>query len=373
MKRNPSPKKSAWNALLAGMLVGILSMGWVVGAAWAAPGHMPVAQEGQGGTPQPGSAPPAEATTQAKECAECHPNVNNAWKESPHARAYDDEVFLLRWKSLGEPGECLVCHTTGYQATTGEFKAEGVTCEACHGPAVQGHPPAVVPIRADTEYCGTCHTTTLGEWRLTGHAAANVGCSDCHNPHSQQALFEDPNELCVNCHKDDINEHKNDVHIQKGIGCVECHALVIPSKTPPPDGLVPTGHAFTITPVTCVSCHTDTLHIGEPLPGYEAGAKAISASGTMTSTLPTLIAEYTNQSVASGDLPPEQQIQALEAALASARLSTLFQGGIIGLVLGGTTAYLVGRNQRRRVEDEAEHAELTAPVDSTPDEESNHE
>jgi hypothetical protein len=137
--------------------------------------------------------------------------------------------------------------------------------------------------------------------------------------------------------------------------------------------LVPTGHAFTITPVTCVSCHTDTLHIGEPLPGYEAGAKAISASGTMTSTLPTLIAEYTSQSVASGGLPPEQQIQALEAALASARLSTLFQGGIIGLVLGGTTAYLVGRNQRRRAEDEAEHAEPTTSVASNPGEESSHE
>lgn len=372
MKKQPSLKKSPWNALIAGLLIGVISMVLAVGAAWAAPGHLPVAQGGDSGTPQPGAEETSTATEPPKACAECHPDVHDAWVDSPHAQAFADEVFIQRWKSLGEPGECLVCHTTGYQATTGEFKEEGVTCEGCHGAAVEGHPPAMMPIHADTEYCGTCHTTTLGEWRLTGHAAADVGCTDCHNPHSQQALFENPDELCVNCHKDDIGEHQNDLHIQKGISCVECHALVIPSKTPPPDGLVPTGHTFTITPATCVSCHTDTLHIGEPLPGYEAGAKTVSASETMTSTLPTLVAEYTGGTGSGSGLPQEQQIQALEAALASARLSTLFQGGIIGLALGGTTAYLVGRNQRREPEtDEATPAD-GADGDSGSDEEPSH-
>jgi predicted CXXCH cytochrome family protein len=370
MKKQTSLRKSTRNALLAGIWVGILSMGLVVGAAWAAPGNLPSAQGGDTATPQPGAEQATAPAAQPKDCAECHPDVQSAWVESPHAHAYDDEVFAQRWKSLGEPGECLVCHTSGYQANTGEFKAEGVACEACHGPAVEGHPPAVVPIRADTEYCGTCHTTTLGEWRLTGHAAANVGCSDCHNPHSQQALFENPDEMCINCHKDDIGEHKNDLHIQKDIGCVECHKLVIPSKTPPPDGLVPTGHSFTITPATCVSCHTDTLHIGEPLPGYEAGAKAVSASETITPTLPALVALYTGEAGENAGLPQEQQIQALEAALASARLSTLFQGGIIGLALGGTTAYLVGRNQRR--EPEETHSGVETDSASESDEESSH-
>jgi predicted CXXCH cytochrome family protein len=241
-------------------------------------------------------------------------------------------------------------------ATSADYTAEGVTCEACHGPVVEGHPPAVVPVRADTEYCGTCHTTTLGEWRLTGHASAKVGCTDCHNPHSQAALFENPDEMCINCHKDDIGEHKNDIHITKGIGCVECHALVLPLDTPPADGLVPTGHTFTITPATCVSCHTDTLHIGKPLPGYENGAKAVAASLPVTSTVSTVVADYMEETTAPGSLPHEQTIQALEAALASSRLSTLFQGGIIGLVLGGSTAYFVARNQRR-VPDDSENGE----------------
>lgn len=327
----------------AGLLVWTLCVLIAAPAAWAAGGTQPIGQAG--GTAIPPTVETPAATGTPKTCTECHPDVNTAWKDSPHAHAYVDTEFSERWKSLGEPGECLVCHTTGYSATTSTYTAEGVTCEACHGEVVADHPPAVVPIRADTEYCGTCHTTTLGEWRLTGHAAAEVGCSDCHNPHSQAALFENPDEMCINCHKDDIGEHQNDIHIKKDIGCVECHALVLPPETPATDGLTPTGHTFTITPATCVSCHTDTLHTGKPLPGYENGAKAVAASLPETSPLSTVVAEYTGSLAENESHPEGQTIQALEAALASARLSTLFQGGIIGLVLGGSTAYFIARNQ----------------------------
>ena len=343
MKTRSTTKTRMITALLAGLLVWVVCMLTAVHAAWAAPSQLPLAQEG--GTSTPAEAG-AASSGMPKDCAECHPDIEAAWIDSPHAHAFDDPLFVERWKSLGEPGECLVCHTTGYAATTDAYTAEGVTCEACHGPAVAGHPPAVVPMRADTEYCGTCHTTTLGEWRLTGHAAADVGCTDCHNPHNQAALFADPDELCINCHKDDIGEHQNDIHLTKDIGCVDCHALVLPQETPPPDGLVPTGHTFTITPATCVSCHTDTLHIGKPLPGYEDGAIAVAADLPVTSTVATVVSEYTGGSNSTGSQPPEQTIQVLEAALASGRLSTLFQGGIIGLVLGGSTAYFLARNQR---------------------------
>ena len=341
-------------ALFAGLLVGLISMSLAATGAWAAPDTAPRQQEGGTATPEP------------KECVSSHPDVGDAWMHSPHALAFEDTIFNERWKSLGEPGECLLCHTTGYQTTTGQYTAAGITCEACHGAPVEDHPPAVMPIRSDTDYCGTCHPITLGEWRLTGHAAAGVGCTDCHNPHSQKARFENSDEMCINCHKEDLGEHQNDYHIQKGIRCIECHALVIPPETPPADGLSPTGHSFTITPATCVACHTDTLHIGKPIPGYEAGAKAVSASLPVTSTLPTLVASYTG-AAQNGNIPSEQKIQALEAALASTRLSTLFQGGLIGLVLGGTTFYLVARNQRQ---DGKEDSENEPQEDSTnqPDE-----
>jgi predicted CXXCH cytochrome family protein len=362
MERKKTPNQNFLKILFTSLLVGLLSMGIVVGIAQAQDGGTP--------TPEPGAEMTAAPTGEIKPCKECHPDVQDAWSASSHAHALDNQEFTARWDSLGNPGECLVCHSTGYQANTGQYAAAGVTCQACHGETREGHPPAVMPVRGDTEYCGTCHTTTLGEWRLTGHAAAQVGCKDCHNPHSQKALFENPDEMCINCHKDDIGEHKDDLHIQKGITCVECHTLVLPPETQPVDGLAPTGHSFRITPATCVACHTDTLRIGKPLPGYEDGAMSVSASMPVSATLPTLVAEYTGETSPAGELSHDQQIQALEAALASSRLSTLFQGGIVGLVLGGATAFYLALNLKRRAEfaDEA-HIEH----EQAPDEDSGNE
>jgi predicted CXXCH cytochrome family protein len=295
-----------------------------------------------------------EAAQESKDCADCHPNVDAAWLASPHAHAFDDKAFNERWTAMGKPGECLACHTTDYQSSSNTFSAEGVQCEACHGETVEGHPPAVVPVKADSDYCGACHTTTLSEWRLTGHGTAGVGCMDCHDPHSQKPLFEDPDEMCLNCHEEDMGPYLEDLHIQKGIGCVDCHALVIPPDQLPDDGIVPTGHAFTITPATCVACHTDALHSGFSLPGYEQGAKAANgeaATGEGTEQTNIALEEVPESVHGDASLTSEQQIQALEAALASTRLSTLFQGGIIGIVFGGITVYYLGRNRRQSAQE----------------------
>jgi len=344
MKKHNSLDRLSQKAVLIGLLIGILSMVLFVSAAWAAPTNSPNLQETS--TPHP-------ENTLEKECSDCHPDINNSWSVSPHANAFSDEVFSKRWDSLGEPGECLVCHTTGYQMTTNSYKAEGVQCEACHGDVVEGHPPQVVPISADTDYCGSCHTTTLGEWRLTGHASAGVDCMDCHDPHSQKALFDNPDEMCLNCHREDMGAYLEDIHIKKNIGCVDCHALVIPPDSAPVDGIVPTGHSFTITPATCVACHTDSLHSGFSLPGYEDGAKSSNGETTATEVpdLSALIKNSENNSEESG-LTSQQQIQALQASLASSRLSSLFQGGIIGLVFGSATVYFLARNRRREGEEE---------------------
>ena len=334
------------------ILIGLLSLGLIVGTAAARSDPSTALRT----SPQPAARENASlALTIDQTCADCHPNVEDSWVASPHAHAFDDEEFMSRWEAMGKPGECLACHTTGYQSSTGAYTGEGVQCEACHGEAVEGHPPAVVPVKADTDYCGTCHTTTLSEWRQTGHGTAEVGCMDCHDPHSQKALFEDADDMCLNCHKDDMGPYLEDIHIQKGIGCVDCHALVIPPEKIPDDGIVPTGHAFTITPATCVACHTDSLHSGFSLPGYEDGAKAANGKETgigdsqQADTALEVVAEYGSGEEA---LSTEQHVQALEATLASTRLSTLFQGGIIGIVLGGITVYYLGRNKPQSEESE---------------------
>lgn len=335
--------------LLCGLIVGLLGLLLTVQPSAAAP-----PEQTDEPTPATGEALDEALVGEARECQECHLDVARHWSASPHAHAFDDPVFQDRWTGLGEPGECLVCHTTGFTQSTGEFAAEGVQCRACHGEATADHPPAPVPIKADTEYCGVCHTTTLGEWRLTGHSAADIGCSGCHDPHNQNALFAEPDELCLNCHEESMGEYLEDLHVQKGIGCVDCHALVIPPEVEPVDGIVPTGHTFTITPGTCVACHTDALHAGFSLPGYEHGAAAAgeAAAGEATPAAGTVaLQEAALQEAAlqgaAGQLTAEQRLQATEAALASRNLALLFQGAVVGLVLGGTTVWFVSQNARR--------------------------
>jgi predicted CXXCH cytochrome family protein len=278
-------------------------------------------------------------------CSECHLDVTGAWTASPHAHAFNDPNFQEGWQGNGQPGECLLCHTTGYQAGTGSYLAEGVTCEGCHGPASSAHPPAAAPLKADTEYCGTCHIPTLSEWRLTGHGAAGVGCMDCHDPHSQKALFAVADDMCLNCHKEEMGDYLENLHHQKDIGCVDCHALVIPPETPPQDGLVPTGHQFTITTQTCIACHTDTLHAGFSLPGYENGASADPPEQAVPESSPPTASADAVEAISA-----EQQVQMLEAALANRSLVELFQGGLVGLALGGTTAWLIAHNRSARRE-----------------------
>ena len=43
-------------------------------------------------------------------------------------------------------------------------------------------------------------------------------------------------------------------------------------------------------------------------------------------------------------------MQTLEAALANRNVTLLFQGGVLGLVLGGSTAWFVANNIRQRRE-----------------------
>jgi predicted CXXCH cytochrome family protein len=177
----------------------------------------------------------------------------------------------------------------------------------------------------------------------------------CHDPHSQRNLFEVKDDLCINCHQQDMERYLEDTHVQKGIGCVDCHALVIPPEEIPNDGIVPTGHAFNITPATCVACHTDALHAGFSLPGFEDGPSSYNHTNGITETVS--IDDSEAESTENEMMTAEQQVQTLQAALASRDITTLFQGGIVGIVLGSSTAWIVARNVRRSPGDETEEEE----------------
>lgn len=213
------------------ILAGLLSMVLLVGSVAAESDPRPVSQEA--GTPTPATDQPLPTPTPPpKDCIECHPDKYDAWIESPHAHSFDDAVFQEGWANMEYTGDCLLCHKANYDPTTDSYVAEGVSCEACHGESNPAHPSAEVPVLSDEEYCGTCHPTTLGEVRLSGHSTPNnVRCVDCHDPHSQKVLFENPDDMCKDCHDEDLskmNETLSSVHLNEDILCADCHTLDVP-------------------------------------------------------------------------------------------------------------------------------------------------
>lgn len=74
-------------------------------------------------------------------CRTCHVQETKAWAESKHSHAFDALVKYAKKPDLRQfDGECVVCHTVGFQHVSG-YMDEGRTphlkdvgCENCHGP-----------------------------------------------------------------------------------------------------------------------------------------------------------------------------------------------------------------------------------------------
>ena len=95
--------------------------------------------------------------------------------------------------------------------------------------------------------------------------AAGVVCSDCHDPHSLDLIF-DGNDLCTRCHDRtvyDVPDHHHHEVGTAGASCVECHMpaetymVVDPRRdhslrVPRPDLSVDSG-----APNACNACHDD--------------------------------------------------------------------------------------------------------------------
>jgi predicted CXXCH cytochrome family protein len=208
--------------LASGLLVGLVGLWLLAGTAGASPRL-------QDATP---TVTP-EATAPPKACVECHPDKQDAWLESPHAMSFDDPVFQEGWANMEHSEDCLLCHKATYDEASNTYIGEGVSCEACHGQGSVEHPPEDIPVLSDEEYCGTCHPTTLGEARLSGHSTENeVRCVDCHDPHSQKVLAENPDAICKNCHDaEDLGKMEaslGQLHLQENIPCADCHTLDVP-------------------------------------------------------------------------------------------------------------------------------------------------
>lgn len=327
----PAPKYRPWLAfvipLLAFMALGVAASVWTT----------PAAAQGSEATPTP----VLEQNYAGDElCAACHEEIHDQWATTRHAQAFSSPIFQQNWSELGSQFTCLECHTTGYDALSATYAAEGVTCEGCHGPFQLGHPERPMPLKPNATLCSTCHKTTTDEWRASKHGAVGLECQSCHNPHTQTPKAESITALCGNCHQDPGQGFTHSTHADAGLECGNCHMYRSPETGPAIGGLVATGHTFTVGSEACIGCHQDTVHTRDTI---------LSLTGDQ----PTA-AEADPEALQQQIQAQEAQIQTLEAS-SSARLYVgLAQGAIVGLMVGGVAAWIVSRRLRVVVEEGGE-------------------
>ena len=205
-------------------------------------------------------------------CAACHAEFESTWMSGPHGTAVSDPVFQEEWVSQGSPGACLVCHVTGYDPATATWKADGVTCEACHNPVPTDHPKSPMPIDRSTDLCGRCHSDTRfgwQEWKVSTHYQRGMDCTVCHDPHSaslkqvasaegQEPTYADASELCITCHNEYSMDFPYSNHHQEGVSCVDCHVNHLENNDRATHS-VP-DHSFNASLKSCNTCHADQMH-----------------------------------------------------------------------------------------------------------------
>jgi len=200
-------------------------------------------------------------------CATCHTEHQMVWQTGAHGQAATDPIFVEEWDRQGNPNACLACHTTGFDVETGTYQAEGVTCEACHGPASSEHPKSPMPVNRSPELCSNCHTDTRfgwNEYQGSTHYQDGIDCATCHDPHSTTLKnidgldTSDGSVLCINCHKEYSLGFAETSHHQEGVSCADCHIVDSDIENRPAHSIP--DHSFAANISTCNNCHTDEMH-----------------------------------------------------------------------------------------------------------------
>lgn len=272
-------------------------------------------------------------------CAQCHSEETEAWQDSPHARATTalDESLVEECHEGGSGAqcECLACHTTDFDAESGSFTDAGVTCEACHGELVEGHPGSgTMTLDVDSSVCQDCHQNTFGEWQETDHAEANVQCISCHKSHSQEVRLTDE-ALCASCHRDRVEDFAHTAHEDVGLDCTDCHLSDPTAEGEQAMGGGAPSHRFEVASHVCADCHGETIHaMGFGPSESEDQAVSIAAMADRSRELAAELEEAREEN----------------SSLRTMSLVTLGVGLGVGGILGLILAFVLGRLVQGRSE-----------------------
>lgn len=273
-------------------------------------------------------------------CALCHQAEVQDWRNSPHAGALSAMDHADMTCEEGQDCSCLTCHTTNFDAAAHSFDHAGVTCEACHGPLVEGHPEnGHMALPVDSSVCSDCHVETFADWQRTSHAEAGVQCIGCHRSHTQNLRLDDE-VLCASCHREQLQDGGHQIHVQTGINCVSCHTSPATMMGAVEDGPSSPTHQFAVATEACSNCHGSAFHDTETSAMLSAAQPALSAAMTQDAT-----AEET----AATEIVAEQSTQRrlVETSLVSLGLGVGI-GALVGIVFMLVVAVLIQRPWRSK-------------------------
>ena len=173
--------------------------------------------------------------TASEICARCHKDIYANWKESMHAKAVEDPVFMadflmVQLKRGPQVKEyCLSCHAPTTRVTEdydlrGTASNEGVACDFCHtvsGLGLIGKPDYYKIDKGITKY---------GPFRDTESPAHETQYSEIHTK----------SEFCAGCHElvngngvlvmGTFSEWKEGPYSKEGIQCQNCHMPIVYDK-----------------------------------------------------------------------------------------------------------------------------------------------
>lgn len=196
-------------------------------------------------------------------CALCHQSEVQDWRSSPHAGAMSalGGAAEMTCSEATDPNcDCLTCHNNGFDGATLEPSTMGVTCDACHGPLVTGHPESGnMQLDVSSAVCSSCHVETHAEWQTTAHGEADVQCIGCHRSHSQNLRLDDET-LCQSCHSERLLDSGHQAHARSGTNCIDCHTSPANAAISSDSAMRAPSHEFSVAPETCQSCHGETFH-----------------------------------------------------------------------------------------------------------------
>lgn len=176
------------------------------------------------------------------------------------------QIFIFEERTPVEVNtRCLTCHASGptrLNSANSFHRQNQVSCIDCHSPHHSKTKENLL-VKPMPELCISCHTQQKSQFNMPFRHRVLEGlvqCTDCHNQHGTDELWESDhlvrqvrasdsgNFVCFKCHKDKqgpfVFEHAS-VRIE---GCAACHI--------PHGGANPHMLKYSNVTTLCLQCHT---------------------------------------------------------------------------------------------------------------------